>query len=149
LNGCQRVDRMSFRTQEAADTGISRRGFLGFVAASIFLAQAEQQSARLESRNGIPYRTLGRTKEKVSLIGLAGYHLGKQADPQESMGIIRTGLDESINFLNNRWDTTAARVKSAVLLHVCTTVRLRDMPILLIWRRPQKSSESPYEQGWI
>jgi predicted aldo/keto reductase-like oxidoreductase len=92
------------RTDDAADTGISRRGFLGFAAASIFVAHADQQSPRLESRNGIPYRTLGRTGEKVSLIGLGGYHLGKQADPQESVRIIRTGLDEGVNFLDNCWD---------------------------------------------
>ncbi|HSY98463.1 MAG TPA: aldo/keto reductase [Terriglobales bacterium] len=92
------------RTHEAADNEISRRGFLGFAAASIFLAQADQQVARSDSRNGIPYRTLGRTREKVSLIGLGGYHLGKQADPQESIRIIRTGLDEGINFLDNCWD---------------------------------------------
>ncbi len=64
----------------------------------------DQQVPRLESKNGIPYRTLGRTKEKVSLIGLGGYHLGKQADPQESIRIIRTGLDEGISFLDNCWD---------------------------------------------
>jgi aryl-alcohol dehydrogenase-like predicted oxidoreductase len=57
-----------------------------------------------ESRSGIPYRVLGRTREKVSLIGLGGYHLGKQADPQESIRIIRTGIDEGINFLDNCWD---------------------------------------------
>src|SRR3981081_253811 len=92
------------RTQEAVDAGISRRGFLGFAAASIFLAHADQKSPRLESRNGIPYRTLGRSKEKVSLIGLGGYHLGNQADPQESIRIIRTGLDAGLNFLDNCWD---------------------------------------------
>ena len=92
------------RTHEAAETEISRRGFLGFAAASIFLAHAGQQSPRSESRNGIPYRTLGRSKEKVSLIGLGGYHLGNQADPQESIRIIRTGLDEGVNFLDNCWD---------------------------------------------
>ncbi len=92
------------RTNDAADVGVSRRGFLGFAAASILLAHAEQQSPRLESRNGIPYRTLGRTKEKVSLIGLGGYHLGNQVDPQESIRIIRTGLDEGVNFLDNCWD---------------------------------------------
>jgi predicted aldo/keto reductase-like oxidoreductase len=91
-------------THDAADTGISRRGFLGFAAASIFLAHSDQKSARLESGNGIPYRILGRSKEKVSLIGLGGYHLGNQADPQESIRIIRTGLDEGVNFLDNCWD---------------------------------------------
>jgi aryl-alcohol dehydrogenase-like predicted oxidoreductase len=92
------------RTQKAVDVGISRRGFLGFAAASVFLAQARQQSPRSESRNGIPYRILGRSREKVSLIGLGGYHLGNQADPQESIRIIRTGLDEGVNFLDNCWD---------------------------------------------
>src|SRR6202140_253325 len=92
------------RTQELVDSGISRRGFLGFAAASILMARAGQPSPRPESRNGIPYRTLGRSGEKVSLIGLGGYHLGKQADPQESIRIIRAGLDEAINFLDNCWD---------------------------------------------
>jgi uncharacterized protein len=92
------------RTQERVDSGISRRGFLGFAAASILMARAGQPYPRPESRNGIPYRRLGRSGEKVSLIGLGGYHLGKQTDPQESIRIIRTGLDEGINFLDNCWD---------------------------------------------
>jgi uncharacterized protein len=89
---------------DAAPAGISRRGFFGFAAASILFAHAGQQSLRSESKNGIPYRTLGRSGDKVSLIGLGGYHLGKQADPQESIRIIRTGLDEGVNFLDNCWD---------------------------------------------
>jgi len=39
------------------------------------------------------YRTLGRTGEKVSLVGLGGAHIGKQADEQESIRIIRSALD--------------------------------------------------------
>jgi predicted aldo/keto reductase-like oxidoreductase len=89
-------------TSDTVGSGISRREFLGFAAASIFLARADQQPP--ESRNGIPYRTLGRTRENVSLVGLGGYHLGKQADPQESIRIIRRGLDEGVNFLDNCWD---------------------------------------------
>ena len=92
------------RAHDSTDSGISRRGFLGFAAASIFLAHADQQVVPLESRIGVPYRILGRSKEKVSIIGLGGYHLGKQVDPQESIRIIRTGLDEGINFLDNCWD---------------------------------------------
>src|SRR5207247_2327831 len=71
------------KPDDAADGGISRREFLGVAAASILLTHAEQQSPRRESGNGIPYRTLGRSGEKVSLIGLGGYHLGNQADPHE------------------------------------------------------------------
>ena len=89
---------------DPATSSISRRGFLGLAAASIFLADASKDALRAESRNGIPYRRLGHTGEKVSVVGLGGYHLGKQADPQESIGIIRAGLDEGINFLDNCWD---------------------------------------------
>jgi uncharacterized protein len=92
------------RTDDASDTGISRRGFLGLAAGSILMAHAGQPSPRPESRNGIPYRMLGRSGEKVSLVGLGGYHLGKQTDPQDSIRIIRTGLDEGVNFLDNCWD---------------------------------------------
>ena len=52
----------------------------------------------------MPYRRLGRTGEKVSIIGLGGAHIGKQADEKESINIIRTALDNGINFLDNCWD---------------------------------------------
>src|SRR5256885_7738684 len=55
-------------------------------------------------RNGIPYRRLGRTGEMVSLVGVGGYHLGRQADEQETIRIVRTAVDNGINFLDNCWD---------------------------------------------
>ncbi len=56
------------------------------------------------AENGIPYRKLGRTGERVSLVGLGGYHIGMQSDEQESIKIIRTALNGGINFLDNCWD---------------------------------------------
>ena len=38
------------------------------------------------------------------MIGLGGYHLGMQKDEQESIRIIRAGVDAGINFLDNSWD---------------------------------------------
>jgi aryl-alcohol dehydrogenase-like predicted oxidoreductase len=53
----------------------------------------------------IPYRSLGTTGEKVSAIGLGGWHLGLQrVDEQLSVRIIRTAIDRGINFLDNSWD---------------------------------------------
>jgi predicted aldo/keto reductase-like oxidoreductase len=54
--------------------------------------------------NGVPYRRLGSTGEMVSLVGVGGYHLGRQADEQETIRIVRTALDNGINFLDNSWD---------------------------------------------
>jgi aryl-alcohol dehydrogenase-like predicted oxidoreductase len=58
----------------------------------------------MESNNGMPYRTLGKTGVKVSVIGLGGYHIGMQADENDSLKIIRTALDNGVNFLDNSWD---------------------------------------------
>ena len=52
----------------------------------------------------MPYRCLGRTGERVSLIGLGGYHVGIQKEEQESIRLIRTAIDNGINFLDNSWD---------------------------------------------
>jgi aryl-alcohol dehydrogenase-like predicted oxidoreductase len=53
----------------------------------------------------IPYRTLGKTGETVSAIGLGGWHLGlERVDEQLSFRIIRTAIDRGINFLDNCWD---------------------------------------------
>jgi len=52
----------------------------------------------------VPRRELGRTGEKVSIVGLGGYHIGMQSDEQESIRIIRSALDAGINFLDNCWD---------------------------------------------
>src|SRR3977135_3213024 len=72
--------------------------------ACLLMATSLSGAAKPDIKNGMPYRTLGRTGEKVSLIGLGGYHLGSQSDPEESIRIIRTGIDEGINFLDNCWD---------------------------------------------
>lgn len=51
------------------------------------------------------YRTLGTTGERVSAIGLGGWHLGlKQVDEQLSLRIVRTAIDHGITFLDNCWD---------------------------------------------
>jgi aryl-alcohol dehydrogenase-like predicted oxidoreductase len=53
----------------------------------------------------IPYRSLGRTGEKVSAIGIGGWHLGlDHVDRQLSIRIVRTAIDRGINFLDNCWD---------------------------------------------
>ena len=100
---------------------ISRRKFLkdasgalalGFGgSAALPLTAATEQTSRLiasppeEQRHGeMIFRRLGRTGEWVSLIGLGGYHIGKQADENESIRLIRLAIDKGISFMDNCWD---------------------------------------------
>src|SRR5256714_5330009 len=51
------------------------------------------------------YRTLGSTGERISAIGVGGWHLGlKHVDEQLAIRIMRTAIDGGINFLDNCWD---------------------------------------------
>src|SRR4051812_31500094 len=49
-------------------------------------------------------RELGRTGERVSILGLGGYHLALPKDEQESVRIVRRALDHGMSFLDNCWD---------------------------------------------
>jgi aryl-alcohol dehydrogenase-like predicted oxidoreductase len=50
------------------------------------------------------YRTLGKTGERVSAIGLGGHHIGRPKDPHEGIRIIQSAVDQGITFLDNSWD---------------------------------------------
>jgi len=86
----------------------SRREFIGTVAIGITgarLAAPMMADASETTKVGdMPYRVLGRSGEKVSLLGLGGYHIGTQRDEAESIRIIRAAVDAGVNFLDNCWD---------------------------------------------
>ena len=57
------------------------------------------------SNSEMTYRTLGDTGERVSAIGVGGWHLGlKHVDDQLAVRIVRTAIDRGINFMDNSWD---------------------------------------------
>ena len=82
---------------------MDRRQFLKATTATTITASLGDRFAHAADAP-IPTRTLGRSGEKVSIIGLGGYHIGMQSDEQESIHIIRTALDSGVNFLDNCWD---------------------------------------------
>jgi len=83
---------------------MDRRRFLQTAAATTLMTSLSKQLADATNKGTVPTRVLGHTGEKVSMVGLGGYHLGMQADEQESIRIIRSGLDSGITFLDNCWD---------------------------------------------
>lgn len=94
---------------------MERRKFIKTAAAAASVAAA---SGRAQTSGAPPkpspvkraqspdmiYRQLGTTGETVSAIGLGGYHLGKQASPDESIKLIHAAIDNGINFIDNCWD---------------------------------------------
>lgn len=57
------------------------------------------------SNSEMLYRELGSTGERVSAIGLGGWHLSLQhVDEQQAIQIVRTAIDRGITFMDNCWD---------------------------------------------
>jgi len=90
---------------------MDRRDFLKSAsAAGVSAAVAANPQAAPPSPNKRPespnmiYRELGTTGERVSAIGMGGYHLGKQPDPNQSINLMHAGIDRGITFLDNCWD---------------------------------------------
>lgn len=51
------------------------------------------------------YRTLGRTGEQVSAIGMGGFHIAQHGLTEaESIRLVRSGIDRGITFMDNSWD---------------------------------------------
>jgi aryl-alcohol dehydrogenase-like predicted oxidoreductase len=58
-----------------------------------------------KTNSEMQYRVLGSTGEKVSAIGLGGWHLGlKHVDEQLAVRIVRSAVDRGITFMDNSWD---------------------------------------------
>jgi len=103
---------------------MKRRDFLGKMTAAAGLAAASgalpalgaenQQSGGVESQTAnvgrqtsskeMIYRTLGRTGERISAIGLGGFHIGIPPLEADSIKLIRTAIDRGITFMDNCWD---------------------------------------------
>src|SRR6202048_4616091 len=100
---------------------MERRNFLKLVAAAAAVASAKAKFAMATDKTmpvkgsanpsgAIPYRTLGHTGEKVSIVGIGGHHLGRAlVSEAESIEIVRTALDNGANFLDNSWDYNEGR----------------------------------------
>jgi aryl-alcohol dehydrogenase-like predicted oxidoreductase len=54
--------------------------------------------------SGMIYRTLGKTGEKVSAIGVGGAHIGRASDAETATKVVRYAVDHGITFLDNCWD---------------------------------------------
>ena len=87
-------------------TDLTRRTFLQTSAATVAVAclTSGAQAAADKSPGGIPLRPLGRSGEKVTMIGLGGFHAAVPENEPDSVRLIQRAIDEGITFLDNAWD---------------------------------------------
>jgi predicted aldo/keto reductase-like oxidoreductase len=86
-----------------AMAGLSAKGAGAFAKGLSEKVQAAT-GTRQEGSSMI-YRTLGKTGERVSAIGMGGFHIGQpKLSDDESLKLIRAAIDGGINFMDNSWD---------------------------------------------
>jgi predicted aldo/keto reductase-like oxidoreductase len=87
-----------------------RREFIKTATAAAFIASLGKKLSFAADSGGMPYRVLGHTGAKVSLLGIGGAHIGEAYVPEEiGIRIIRTALDAGVTFLDNCWDYNGGR----------------------------------------
>lgn len=79
---------------------MQRREFIAGVAAAAHTVTSLEGA----STDGMSYRKFGSTGERISAIGLGGYHIGVPEDESEGIRIIRSAVDRGITFLDNSCD---------------------------------------------
>ena len=87
--------------------GVTRRGFIGGLAMLTLAGEPDGRgrAALGGSTDEMPYRTLGKTGEKISCIGLGGYHLGQShLSEDDAIRLFHAAIDRGINFSDNSWD---------------------------------------------
>jgi predicted aldo/keto reductase-like oxidoreductase len=127
--------------------GVTRREFLEMGVAATLAVGSEKMAWAADTKSEVPRRTLGRTGEKVSMVGLGGYHIGNQKDEQESIRIIRTALDNGINFLDNCWDYNGGESEVRVGKALRDGYRQRAFVMTKIDGRTKKAAAQQVEES--
>ncbi len=88
----------------------NRREFVRNISSAALAASLIPfSSARYKSGN-LPKRVLGRTDQKVSILGVGGFHVGADFVTDEvAIQIIRTAIDGGVNFMDNAWSYKKGR----------------------------------------
>jgi aryl-alcohol dehydrogenase-like predicted oxidoreductase len=82
----------------------TRRDFIRVTTAtSLLMASGQHAFGQVEQRGGMPFRPLGKTGVKVSLLGLGGSHIGHPPEA-EAIRIMRAAIDGGLTFMDNSWD---------------------------------------------
>jgi uncharacterized protein len=94
------------------ENGFSRRDFIQTLMTGVLLGPAVLKTQALDS-SGIPTRVLGKTGERVSIIGFGGWDLG-YINEKIAIRMMHEGIDEGITFIDNAWEYNQGRSEEVV-----------------------------------
>jgi aryl-alcohol dehydrogenase-like predicted oxidoreductase len=128
-------------------TSLNRRELLETVGAAGLTPGAQ---AGEEATSEMPRRDLGRTGEKVSSIGVGGFHLGLPAVADgDAVKIVRTALDRGLNFLDNSWDYNDGRSELLVGKALRDGYRQKAFVMTKIDGRTRESAAKQIDQSLL
>jgi uncharacterized protein len=90
----------------------SRRDFIQTLMAGVLLGPVVLQSQATNS-GGISTRLIGKTGERVSIIGFGGWDIGF-IEEKLAIQMIHRGVDAGINFIDNAWEYNKGRSEEVV-----------------------------------
>jgi aryl-alcohol dehydrogenase-like predicted oxidoreductase len=91
----QPQDHFSLRRREFLQAAVAALAAGGFGREALAVQQ--------DSESGIPTRPLGRSGERVPIVGMGGYHIGR-AEEAQAIRILHEAIDEGMTFFDNSWD---------------------------------------------
>lgn len=122
-----------------------RRRFLQLSAAAAAVC-ALPAPATAKVVNGIPYRRLGKTGVEVSLLGIGGAHIGgKNISEADAIKLMRTAVDEGINFFDNAWEYNAGRSEERMGLALKDGYRDKVFLMTKVLGRSTENAQSQLE----
>jgi predicted aldo/keto reductase-like oxidoreductase len=94
------------------NNGFSRREFIQTLMTGVLLGPVVLKS-QAASMSAIPTRALGKTGERVSIVGFGGWDLGF-IDEKLAIRMMHEGVDAGITFIDNAWEYNQGRSEEVV-----------------------------------
>ena len=104
-------DELSGRPSDAGD--VDRRRFLRAATGTVIgaamapgavVAAAAPLAMTNTGPDQIPRKPLGKTGERVSIIGVGGYHLGTMRGRDDAVRLVQEAVDAGVTFFDNAWE---------------------------------------------
>jgi len=94
------------------NNGFSRREFIQTLMTGVLLGPVVLKT-QAASMSAIPTRVLGKTGERVSIVGFGGWDLGF-IDEKLAVRMMQEGVDAGITFIDNAWEYNKGRSEEVV-----------------------------------